>query len=265
MSILKVAELTLGYKNSAIVEKLHLELEKGTVLSIIGPNGSGKSTVLRAFSRSLRPWSGFVYLDGRDIYRLSTKDVARRMAILPQSPQAPGDLTVRELVRYGRFPHQSWRRKSRSEDEMIVNQVLQQTALTALADRPMNTLSGGERQRAWIAMALAQKPQVLLLDEPITYLDICHQLAIMQLIAALNREYRITVIMVLHDINHAAKYSSQIAVLNRGKLFAVGAPAAVITQKMLEEVFGVTADIWLDRDGIPVCRPYGLAEKKMSV
>jgi iron complex transport system ATP-binding protein len=265
MSILKVAELTLGYKNSAVVEKLDLELEKGTILSIIGPNGSGKSTVLRAFSRSLQPLGGLVYLDGRDIYRLSAKDVARRMAILPQSPQAPGDLMVRELVGYGRFPHRNWWRKSRSEDEMIVNQVLQQTELTALAGRPMNTLSGGERQRAWIAMALAQKPQVLLLDEPTTYLDICHQLAIMQLITALNREHRITVIMVLHDINHAAKYSSQIAVLNRGKLFAVGTPATVITQKMLEEVFGVTADIWLDRDGIPVCRPCGLAEKRMSV
>jgi iron complex transport system ATP-binding protein len=262
MSILKVAELTLGYQSSVVIEKLNLQLEKGTILSIIGPNGSGKSTVLRAFSRSLKPWGGGIYLDGRDIYRLSAKDVARQMAVLPQSPQAPGDLTVRELVRYGRFPHQNWWRKSRSEDEIIVNQVLQQTELTALADRSVNTLSGGELQRAWIAMALAQKPQVLLLDEPTTYLDVCHQIAIMQLIAALNRKHRITVIMVLHDINHAAKYSSQIAVLKRGKLFAVGAPAAVITQKMLEEVFGVTADIWLDRNGIPVCRPYGLAGHK---
>jgi iron complex transport system ATP-binding protein len=264
MPILKVTDLTLGYQNAVIIKKLNLQLEKGTILSIIGPNGSGKSTVLRAISRNLKPWGGFIYLNGRDMQRLSSKGVARQMATLPQTPRAPGDLTVRELVGYGRFPYQKWWRKNRTEDALIVKQALQETAMTALADRPVQTLSGGELQRAWLAMALAQKPQILLLDEPTTYLDICHQLAIMQLIAALNREYRITVIMVLHDINHAAKYSHQIVVLKQGELFASGAPAEVITQKMLEAVFGVIADIWLDADGVPVCRPYGLSGQEAA-
>jgi iron complex transport system ATP-binding protein len=260
MSILKVTDLTLGYNNKIIIDKFNLQLEKGTILSIIGPNGSGKSTILKGLSGSLRPWSGFVDLNGRDLHSLSPKGVARQMAILPQTPRAPGDVTVRELVGYGRFPYQKWWSKDRAGDTLIVNQALQQTQMAALADRMVNTLSGGELQRTWIAMALAQKPQILLLDEPTTFLDVCHQLAILQLIADLNRERRITVVMVLHDINHAAQYSRQIAVLNQGKLFACGAPATVITKKMLETVFGVSADIWLDAAGVPFCRPHSLSK-----
>lgn len=262
MTMMKAENLSVGFDGKCVLENLTLAVEKGQIISIIGPNGSGKSTLLKALSRSLKPDKGSVYLDGNNLAQLSAKAVARKMAVLPQSPQTPRDLTVRDLVEYGRYPHQNWWQGKSQEDDQWVDWALVQTGLRKMADRIVSTLSGGERQRVWIAMALAQKPEILLLDEPTTYLDICHQLEIMELLADFNREHTITVAMVLHDIQQAAKYSDGIAVLQQGKIFAFGKPIDVITSHTLREVFGVESVITIDNVGRPVVMITGLTKKR---
>ncbi len=257
--MLEAAKLSVGFGGAPVIDNLCLTAEQGRILAILGPNGSGKSTLLKALSRTLKPAAGAVYLDGKNIRSFSAKSLACQLAILLQSPRAPGDLTVRDLVEYGRFPHQHWWRGDLEEDGRLVEWSLAQTRMADMADRLVATLSGGEQQRAWIAMALAQNPRVLLLDEPTTFLDVCHQLEILDLIVRLNRENGITVIMVLHDINHAARYADTVAVLLQGKVFAAGRPADVINAHMLRTVFRVEADIWLDGAGKPVCLARGLA------
>lgn len=263
MPILKAEALSLRFDEKSILENLTLAVEEGKVVSILGPNGSGKSTLLKVLSRNLKPDKGVVYLDGRNLAQLNGKTIAQRMAVLPQSPQAPSDLTVRDLVEFGRFPHQSWWRGKSEQDEHCVDWALAETGLVKMADRVVSTLSGGERQRVWIAMALAQKPEILLLDEPTTYLDICHQLEIMELLAAFNKEHSLTVVMVLHDINHAARYSDYVIVLQQGQVFAAGKPKDVITEHTLREVFGVESEIILNRTDKPVIVIRGLAAKKV--
>lgn len=252
MSVLHTEELSLGFGSRIIVNGINLSVAKGDVISILGPNGSGKSTLLKGLSRNLKPMGGVVYLNGENIHRQSAGRIAKKLAILPQKHDTASDVTVRELVEYGRFPHQRWWQAAKSEDDAIVLEAMRQTGVDGFADRAVSTLSGGELQRAWIAMALAQKPQILLLDEPTTYLDICHQLEVMDLVRQLNQTQAITVVMVLHDINHAAKYSSRIFVLHQGSLFAAGSPAEVVTPEMLAAVFGVEAEILADSDGSPV-------------
>jgi iron complex transport system ATP-binding protein len=252
-AILAADRVSAGFGDRTVIHGLSLSVAQGEILSIIGPNGSGKSTLLKILSRNVKPQKGSVLLDGRDINRFSAKELARRLAILHQAPYVSGDLTVRDLVAYGRFPYQNWWQGGAAEDKKVVERVLDQTGLLLLASRQVNTLSGGERQRAWIAMALAQKPRILLLDEPTTHLDICYQLEIMDLVAKLNQEQQITIIMVLHDINHAARYSDTVAVLSQGELYAAGHPVAVTTPAMFREVFSVEADIWPDDSGRPVC------------
>jgi iron complex transport system ATP-binding protein len=265
MSVLEAKNLSLGFAQKNVIEDLNLCIEKGKILSILGPNGSGKSTLLRALSRNMKPDSGAVYLNGEDIYKINSRSVARQMAVLPQTPQAPGDITVKELVEYGRFPHQNWWQGRTAEDGMLIAWALEQTGMVEMAGRAVSTLSGGERQRAWIAMALAQKPGILLLDEPTTYLDICHQLEVMELLGDLNQKHGITVVMVLHDINHAAKYSDCIIILKKGNIFAMGQPQAVLTAHTLREVFSVEADIWLDAEhGKPVLVARGLVRKNTA-
>lgn len=262
MPMMNTKNIAVGFDGKSVLENLSLEIEKGQIISILGPNGSGKSTLLKILSRNLKPDKGSVYLDGHNLIELSAKVVARKMAVLPQSPEAPKDLTVRDLVEYGRYPHQKWWQGRSGEDDECVNWALQQTGLEEMSGRIVSTLSGGERQRVWIAMALAQKPEVLLLDEPTTYLDICHQLEIMELLAEFNRVHQITVAMVLHDINHAARYSDSIVVLHQGKVFAVGRPEDVITPHTLRTVFGVESEITIDHLGKPVVVITGLTKKR---
>ncbi|MEN6566488.1 MAG: ABC transporter ATP-binding protein [Veillonellales bacterium] len=257
--MLEAQHIFLDFGDQPFFQDLSLVVEAGMIVSIIGPNGSGKSTLLKALSRKIKPQQGVVLLDGRQLHSYSAVELACKMALLPQSPQAPGDITVYDLIQYGRFPHQRWWRNTREEDGKAIEWALTQTGLTRLAGRLVGTLSGGERQRVWLAMALAQKPRLLLLDEPTTYLDISHQLEILTLISQLNKQERITVVMVLHDINQAARYSDCIAVLQHGGLYAVGTPAEVITPRTLESVFRVKADIWPDEDNRPVCIARGLA------
>ncbi len=251
--------ITAGYGDRTVIRRLSLAVAAGKILSIIGPNGSGKSTLLKTLARNIQPLEGAVLLDGEDIRHLAGKQLARRLAMLHQTATAPSDLTVRDLVEYGRFPFRNWWRGATAADGAIAAWALNQTGLTSLAARPVSTLSGGERQRAWIALALTQQPEVLLLDEPTTHLDISHQLEILDLIAKLNQEQRITILMVLHDINYASFYSDTVAVLTQGKLFAAGPPHEVVTSSMLREVFQVEADVWQNANGRPVSMARRLA------
>jgi len=260
--LLEAKNISLGFGESLVIKDLSFKVEKGKVISILGPNGSGKSTVLKGLAKTQTFYMGSVYLDGKNIQLINSKKLARQLAMLIQSPQAPSDLTVRELVEYGRFPHQEWWSGRSEDDKKLVEWALEQTGLALLADRPVETLSGGERQRAWIAMVMAQNPQVLLLDEPTTYLDIAHQLEILNLVTELNATQKVTVVMVLHDINHAARYSDYMAVLNKGELYSFGTPQQVLTTTMLREVFGVNGGIWANEEGQPQCTIYGLVQSK---
>ncbi|WP_026370883.1 ABC transporter ATP-binding protein [Kallotenue papyrolyticum] len=259
MSELRAIDLTLGYDHTMIIEGLHVSLPSGQITALVGPNGCGKSTLLRGLARLLRPRGGAVYLDGVAIARLPTKAVAKQLGILPQSPQAPEGLTVRELVAQGRYPHQRWFQQWSHEDEELTQRALAITNMLALADRPVDALSGGQRQRAWIAMTLAQNTAVLLLDEPTTFLDMAHQLEVLQLLHELNRREGRTVVMVVHDLNHAARYADHLVAMAAGRVVAEGPPQAVVTPAMLREVFGVEADVIPDpRTGLPLCIPHSL-------
>ena len=240
-AIIKAQNICVSINDKEIVQNLSLEIPEGKVTAIIGPNGCGKSTTLKALSRIL-PYKGSVTFKGNEMSALSQREFAKSLAILTQSPQAPSDLTVNDLVEMGRFPHRGFLGCGGKDDKEHVEWALAQTGVTAMRNRLLNTLSGGERQRAWIAMALAQRPEVLLLDEPTTYLDICHQLEIMQLIGRLNQELGLTVVMVVHDLNHAIMYADHVVVVKAGKLVTSGAPREIITADLLAEVFKVKAD-----------------------
>lgn len=240
-AIIKAQNICVSINDKEIVHNLSLEIPEGKVTAIIGPNGCGKSTTLKALSRIL-PYKGSVTFKGSEMSALSQREFAKSLAILTQSPQAPSDLTVNDLVEMGRFPHRGFLGRGGKDDKEHVEWALAQTGVTEMRNRLLNTLSGGERQRAWIAMALAQRPEVLLLDEPTTYLDICHQLEIMQLIGRLNQELGLTVVMVVHDLNHAIMYADHVVVVKAGKLVTSGAPREIITAELLAEVFKVKAD-----------------------
>ena len=240
-AIIKAQNICVSINDKEIVHNLSLEIPEGKVTAIIGPNGCGKSTTLKALSRIL-PYKGSITFKGSEMSALSQREFAKSLAILTQSPQAPSDLTVNDLVEMGRFPHRGFLGRGGKDDKEHVEWALAQTGVTAMRNRLLNTLSGGERQRAWIAMALAQRPEVLLLDEPTTYLDICHQLEIMQLIGRLNQELGLTVVMVVHDLNHAIMYADHVVVVKAGKLVTSGAPREIITAELLAEVFKVKAD-----------------------
>ncbi len=256
---LSTQSLTLAYEDRRVIEELTMHVPQGRVTSVVGPNGCGKSTLLRSMARLMKPRGGAVYLDGDAISNLPTREVARRLGILPQDPQAPEGLAVRELAAQGRYPHQSFLKQWSKDDEVAVARAMEITSVQELADRPLDTLSGGQRQRAWISMALAQQTDTLLLDEPTTFLDMAHQLEVLKLLDRLNREEGRTILMVLHDLNNASRYSHHMVALRRGQVFTSGSPHEVMTPGVLQEVFGVEADIVNDpRDGVPLCIPYEL-------
>jgi iron complex transport system ATP-binding protein len=246
MTLLALENVTVKYHRRTVIDGLNWQADAGKIYSIIGPNGCGKSTLLRTIAGHLKPERGTVRLDGRPIGSYSRRRLAQHLAMLQQSQERLPEITVRTLVGYGRFPHQPLWRGKRKEDEDIVEWAMAQTGVGHLADRRLSALSGGERQRVWFAMALAQKTRLLLLDEPTTYLDMSRQWEIMELIAELNRRHGITIVMVLHDINHAAACSDEIMVMRAGAVYAGGAPERVITAQTLGEVFGVDARV--DRD-----------------
>lgn len=260
-SALKAEGLNIGYSERLVIEGLSLSIRRGEITALVGPNGSGKSTLLKTIGRLLKPSAGAVYLDGVSIARLPTAEVARQIAVLPQGPVAPSGLTVGELVEQGRFPHAGALRMLRHQDYSAITEAMELTGMSEFAHRQLDSLSGGERQRAWIALALAQATPVLLLDEPTTFLDIGHQLEVLDLVRRLNVERGMTIVLVLHDLNHAARYSSRMIVLNMGRIVADGPPESVLTPALLAEVFNVRAHIIQDPEsGTPICLPYASVE-----
>lgn len=257
MNGLAAQQLTLSYNSYPIIATFDLALPEGKVTALVGPNGCGKSTLLRGLARLLKPQGGSVLLDGHAIQTLPARELARRLGILPQGPTAPEGITVRELVAQGRYPHQRWFDQWSHQDEKELQRALELTELVPLADRHMETLSGGQRQRAWIAMTLAQNTDIVLLDEPTTFLDLAHQVEVLDLLAELNADGK-TIVMVLHDLNQAARYAHHIVALRKGALYASGVPADIITETLVRQVFGIDSRIIANPvTGSPLVVPLG--------
>jgi ferric hydroxamate transport system ATP-binding protein len=257
-AVLLADTLSISYGETPIVSDLSLQLRTGQITAFVGPNGSGKSTILRTLARLLDPSGGAVYLDGADIARTPTRQIAQKLAILPQEPDAPAGITVWDLIGYGRYPYQGFLGTFSREDYDAMEWALEVTNLVHFRDRAVDSLSGGERQRAWIAMSLAQQTDVLLLDEPTTFLDIRYQIDTLSLVRELNETQRLTVGWVLHDLNQAAAYSDYMMMLQQGSVVYEGIPEEIMTTKSIRDVFGVDVSVIPDPvSGCPTCLLYG--------
>ena len=255
---LTTRKLTLAYDGKPVIEELDLAIPAGKITVLVGPNGCGKSTLLKGLGRLLKPSHGIVYLDSTSIFKLPTKVVARQLGLLPQGPTAPEGLTVRELVAQGRYPYQSWLQQWSEEDEKEVEAALSITELHEFAERPVDSLSGGQRQRAWIAMTLAQNTQILLLDEPTTFLDLAHQIEVLDLLYDLNQKENRTIVMVLHELNQACRYGDHLIAMKDGDVCAQGVPRDVMTEALVRDVFDLECRIVDDPvAGTPLCIPMG--------
>ncbi|MTI46565.1 MAG: ABC transporter ATP-binding protein [Firmicutes bacterium] len=260
--IIETKDVSLKYDSKEIVKDLNITINKGEIVSIIGPNGCGKSTILKSLSRYLKPSNGKIFLDGEDIQKIDNKKAAKKIAILPQVRNVPNDFTVETLVSYGRYPHLGFGNRLRKKDFEIIDWAINKTGMDNLKTRTVGTLSGGEQQRAWIAMALAQKPEVLILDEPTTFLDISYQLEILELVKELNRTLNLTIIMVLHDINQAIRYSHTIYVIKEGNVYGYGDAKELIDLELLKNVFRIDADALEDRtNGCPYYIPQKMTSR----
>ncbi|MSU02777.1 ABC transporter ATP-binding protein [Tissierella pigra] len=266
MNSINTENLSIAYEEKLIVKGLDMCIPKGKITTIIGPNGCGKSTLLKAVGRILKPKDGIVYLNGEDIHNLTTKEIAQKMAILPQSPQAPSGLTVGELVAYGRFPHQKGFGKLKEEDKEIIQWALEVTKILEFETTIVDNLSGGQRQRVWIAMALAQGTDLILLDEPTTYLDLSYQLEVLELLYNLNKKQNKTIVMVLHDLNLASRFADHMVAIRCGEIISHGDPEKVMTPEILKEVFNIDAHIVRDpRKGCLTCISYDLIKNKNNM
>lgn len=257
-NVLEARDLNVSYGDNLILEDLNLQIPKGKITVLVGANGCGKSTLLRTFARLQKAKSGDILLEDDQLHAISTKEVAKRLAILPQGPVAPEGLTVQQLIKQGRYPHQSWLKQWSTEDEKIVENALTVTQMTKFADRPVDALSGGQRQRVWIAMTLAQNTDLILLDEPTTYLDMAHQVEILDLLFDLNENEGRTVVMVLHDLNLACRYAHHIVAVRDKQIYAQGKPEEVVTAEMVQAVFRMDCTIIKDPlFSTPLCVPHG--------
>ncbi|MGH4024979.1 MAG: ABC transporter ATP-binding protein [Pseudonocardiaceae bacterium] len=260
---LEARDLQLGYGDHVVVDGLDIDVLDGTVSAVIGPNGCGKSTLLRALGRLMPAKRGHVLLDGKRIDRRPTREVARILGVLPQAPTAPEGLAVADLVARGRHPHQAWYRQWSSDDEAAVAEALSWTGMSEFAERAVDQLSGGQRQRVWISMALAQGTDVLLLDEPTTFLDLSHQVDVLDLVERLHHDAGRTVVMVLHDLNLAARYASRLIAMHHGRIAAQGTPSEVLTEDMLREVFDLDAQVVTDPvSATPLVIPIGRRHRR---
>lgn len=258
MHVLETKNLTLSYGEHIILDQLNLTIPQGKITVLIGSNGCGKSTLLRSMARLLKPSSGSILLDGEEMIKLPTKEIAKKLAILPQGPVSPEGLTVLQLVKQGRYPYQKWFQQWSAKDEAIVHHALQSTGMTGLSDRLVDSLSGGQRQRAWIAMTLAQDTDTILLDEPTTYLDLTHQIEVLDLLFELNEKEKRTVVMVLHDINLACRYAHHIVAVKNKAVYAHGKPEDIVDRELVKGVFNLECEVVPDPVfGTPMCVPYG--------
>ncbi len=254
---LEVKALTAGYGAKLVLDGVEFEIPPGKIMTLVGANGSGKSTLLKVVGRLLKPRTGCVLLDGKEVHACDTAALARKMAILPQLHHVSGETTVRELVGYGRYPYRSGFGVLSLRDREVIEEILRLSRLVPFQERKLSTLSGGERQRAWIAMTLAQEPKILLLDEPTTFLDIRSQFEVIELVRDLNRRCGITVLMVLHDLNLAARCSDFIVTLKGKRIRHIGTPREILQPEILREVFEIESQVYVGTDGIPYCVPTG--------
>lgn len=262
MEAIKVTDLDVAYEQKYIIKNMNIEIPKGKITMIIGSNGCGKSTLLKTIARIITPKKGEIYLDGASIKAQAPKEIAQKMAVLPQSPVVPSGLLVKELVSYGRFPYQSALGGLKQEDIEKVNWAMEVTGMSEFAERPVDSLSGGQRQRAWIAMALAQETEILVLDEPTTYLDMAHQLEILLLLQKLNKEQNRTIVMVLHELNNATKFADYLIGMKKGEVVFHGKPLDVITEENLFTLYGIQAKLQLDETKqYPICIDFNIDKK----
>lgn len=262
---LRAEGVTFGYGERHVVDGLDLTIPDHSLTVIVGANGCGKSTLLKGLARRLAPKSGTVLLDGASIRSLPSKEVARRMGLLPQSPLAPDGITVADLVGRGRYPHQGVLRQWSAADQEAVDDAMAAARIADLGDRYVDELSGGQRQRVWLAMALAQQTPIMLLDEPTTFLDIAHQISVLDLCAELNAERGRTLVIVLHDLNHACRYASHLIVMRGGQILAQGLPADIVTAELVEDAFGLACRIIADPEtGTPLVIPRGSAAARRT-
>ncbi|MGC6768769.1 ABC transporter ATP-binding protein [Enterococcus sp. LJL128] len=265
MNILKTTDLATAYGKEVISEKLNCTFEQGTITSVIGPNGCGKSTLLKTLARIMPEAKGQVWLEERKLSEFSSKEVARKLAILSQSPENSVDLSVFDLVSFGRYPYQSGWKNLNSHDQELIQWALELTGLTELARESVAILSGGQRQRVWIAMALVQDTEILLLDEPTTYLDPAHQLEILNVLKMINQEYNKTIVMTIHDINLASRFSDRIIAMKDGNIVKDGTPNEVVTEALLMQVFAIEAEIICHgKTRRPLVLSYEMAEKEKA-
>lgn len=260
MSI-EVNHLRVGYDDHIVIPDMNLVIPQGKMSMIIGSNGCGKSTLLKSIGRIIKPVSGEITIDGKTMKKMAPKELARKMAILPQSPVVPQRITVKELVTFGRFPYQKPFAGLGKEDQEIINWAMKETGVLELKDREVDQLSGGQRQRVWIAMTLAQKTDILILDEPTTYLDMAHQLEVLSLLREINRKNHTTIIIVIHELNLAAKFADHLIGMNQGKLIFEGKPLDVVTKENLYQLYRIDADIRVSANGAyPVCMDFEMAD-----
>nr|WP_253685573.1 MULTISPECIES: ABC transporter ATP-binding protein [unclassified Treponema] len=241
--MLRIENLSLSYGEKHVVQNLNLRVKKGQVVSIIGPNASGKSTILKSIAGIIKPAGGKIFIEEKDISKMDSKRLAQKVSILLQQNRTPDDISVEELVYFGRYPRKKWFEGFESSDKKIIEEVMRLTNTLSLRDKTLEKLSGGERQRAWIAMSLAQEPDILLFDEPTTYLDLAHQIEFLELVNRLNRETGVTAVLVLHDLNQAARYGNYLFAMKDGRLFAQGSPQEVLTPQNILSIYKIEADI----------------------
>lgn len=259
MSCITTKNLNISYGSLDIVKDLDLEIPKGKITTIIGANGCGKSTILKTIARIIEPKSGDIFINGKNVKEQKPNELAKVMAVLPQAPTAPSGLTVEELIAYGRFPYQKGFGKLKKEDNDIITWALKATGIEEFRERTMDALSGGQRQRAWIAMALAQQTDILVLDEPTTYLDLAHQLEVLKVLEELNKSQGTTIVMVIHELNNAARFADHMIGVKKGKIACQGTADEVMTKENLKELFNIDAEIMKDpRNNKPVCVTYDM-------